>query len=157
MDLPSEINDANCSPGVTSGDCDAPALPQVRVAASVSRRLLTTKEAAEYCGFKTAGAIRKLLLEGRLKPVGKRGGRGTWMFDRADLDAFLGGAGSGSLAEDRQRAPQANEAPHDRHDTVQKNEVRKRVQYTNRRSLRTGAGHGPDHGQARADQEDPAD
>ena len=35
---------------------------------------MTTAEAARYCGFKTTAAIRKAHLEGRLVPLGRRGG-----------------------------------------------------------------------------------
>jgi hypothetical protein len=38
---------------------------------------LTTREAADYCGFKTSGALRKAKLEGHIMPHGRRGGRGT--------------------------------------------------------------------------------
>jgi hypothetical protein len=40
---------------------------------------MTTAEAAGYCGFKTTAAIRKALLDGRLVPLGRRGGTGTYM------------------------------------------------------------------------------
>jgi hypothetical protein len=50
--------------------------------------LLTTRAAA-YCGFKTTGAIRKARIEWRLTPVGKRGGRGTWMWSSEELDQFF--------------------------------------------------------------------
>jgi len=52
---------------------------------------VTTSEAAQLCGFKTPSAIRKAFLEGRIRPVGKRGGRGTWMWRVADLRRFLNG------------------------------------------------------------------
>jgi hypothetical protein len=53
---------------------------------------MTTAEAAGYCGFKTTAAIRKALLDGRLVPLGRRGGTGTYMWSRQALDAFLAGA-----------------------------------------------------------------
>src|SRR5690349_10216927 len=56
------------------------------------RMLLTTDEAAQYCGFRTTGAIRKAMMEGRLKPAGRRGGKGTWMWEIDELDRFLRGA-----------------------------------------------------------------
>jgi hypothetical protein len=37
---------------------------------------MTTAQAARYCGFKTTAAIRKALLDGRLMPLGRRGGTG---------------------------------------------------------------------------------
>jgi hypothetical protein len=56
---------------------------------SDAHTLLTTRQAAEFCAFKTAGAIRKAVMEGRLNPVGRRGGRGTMVFRREDLEAFM--------------------------------------------------------------------
>jgi hypothetical protein len=35
---------------------------------------MTTAEATRYCGFKTSAAIRKAMLDGRLIPIGRRGG-----------------------------------------------------------------------------------
>lgn len=52
---------------------------------------LTTAEAAACCGFKTASALRKLKLEGKLAPMGWRGGVGTRMWSRQALNAFLHG------------------------------------------------------------------
>jgi len=50
---------------------------------------LTTAAATAYCGFKTASALRKAHLEGKVHPAGKRGGTGTWMWSVEDLDRFL--------------------------------------------------------------------
>ena len=56
------------------------------------RRYLTTAEAAEYCGYKTPGALRKAKLEGRIKPAGRRGGgNGAMSWSVDDLDAFMRG------------------------------------------------------------------
>ncbi len=52
---------------------------------------MTTALATSYCGFKTTGALRKAHLEHRILPYGRRGGRGTWIWRRDDLDAFLRG------------------------------------------------------------------
>jgi hypothetical protein len=52
---------------------------------------MTTTAAARYCGFKTSAAIRKAMLDGRLIPIGRRGGTGTYMWSRLSLDAFLAG------------------------------------------------------------------
>jgi hypothetical protein len=60
-------------------------------ASPVQRRYLSTREASLYCGFKTTGALRKALLEGRVRAVGRRGGTGTLMWEREDLDRFLRG------------------------------------------------------------------
>ncbi len=54
-----------------------------------TRRLLSTTEAAAYCGLKTTGALRKARLEGRVVAAGRRGGAGTWMWDVADSRALL--------------------------------------------------------------------
>src|SRR5262249_22104861 len=67
--------------------------------------LLTTTHAAKYCGFKTTSALRKAHLEGKIFPAGRRGGRGTWMWRRVDLDAFLCGRRGGNLSDGRSSAP----------------------------------------------------
>lgn len=54
--------------------------------------LLTTRAAAAYCGYKTPSALRKAYFDGRVMPVGRRGGGGPLMWRRADLDTFLVGA-----------------------------------------------------------------
>lgn len=53
--------------------------------------LLTTRAAAQYCGYRTPSALRKAYFDGRLMPVGRRGGVGPLMWRRADLDSFLAG------------------------------------------------------------------
>jgi hypothetical protein len=63
---------------------------------------MTTAEAARYCGFKTTAAIRKALLDGRLVPLGRRGGKGTYMWSRQALDAFVAGARGGISRSDVQ-------------------------------------------------------
>lgn len=55
------------------------------------RPYLTCAEAATYCGFKTIGGIQQAVRRGKLKPAGRRGGTGTYVFAREDLDAFLTG------------------------------------------------------------------
>jgi hypothetical protein len=59
---------------------------------ATTKPLLTTREATAYCGFKTTAALRKARLEGRIAPAGRRGGSGTWVWAREDLDRFLRGA-----------------------------------------------------------------
>jgi hypothetical protein len=82
---------------------------RVRAAAALSSASapLTTAEAARYCGFKTTGAIRKAALEGRLRPFGRRGGTGTYMWSREALDAFLSGhlAAGAIIRSERPGAP----------------------------------------------------
>src|SRR5207244_2392476 len=52
---------------------------------------LTTALAAAYCGYRTTGAIRKLVKEGKLVPISRRNGNGTLIFLRTDLDDFMRG------------------------------------------------------------------
>src|SRR5262249_28548933 len=71
-----------------------------------TRSVLTTAEAAAYCGYKDASAIRKAHRQGRLQPVGRRGGTGTWTWAREDLDRYLRGEPlGGTMAPDRLSAP----------------------------------------------------
>lgn len=55
------------------------------------RPYLTSAEAATYCGFKTIGGIQQAVRRGKLKPAGRRGGTGTYVFAKEDLDVFLTG------------------------------------------------------------------
>jgi hypothetical protein len=50
-----------------------------------------TKLAATYCGYKTTSGLRKAHLDGKVFPVGRRGGVGSSTWARADLDRFLRG------------------------------------------------------------------
>ncbi len=56
-----------------------------------NRPYLTSAEAAIYCGFKTIGGIQQAVRRGKLKPAGRRGGTGTYVFATEDLDLFLTG------------------------------------------------------------------
>jgi hypothetical protein len=76
------------------GDADALELPY-----------LTTRAAAAYCGFKSTSALRKAKLEGRLAPVGRRGGRGTLMWSREALDRYLRGEPPATFGSGRARTP----------------------------------------------------
>jgi hypothetical protein len=74
---------------------------------------MTTAEAARYCGFRTTAAIRKAHLEGRLVPLGRRGGTGTYMWSRQALDAFVAGGRDGIVPPGRPGAlPLKNGAHH---------------------------------------------
>jgi hypothetical protein len=53
--------------------------------------LLPTPLAARYCGFKSGAALRKAAREGRVQPIGRRGGFGPLMWRTTDLDGFLAG------------------------------------------------------------------
>lgn len=52
----------------------------------------TTRQAAQYCGFETPSAIRAAVLRGKLRPTGRRGGRGPLTFEVAELDRFMRGS-----------------------------------------------------------------
>jgi hypothetical protein len=73
---------------------------------------MTTAEASRYCGFKSTAAIRKALLDGRLVPLGRRGGTGTYMWSRQALDAFLAGVRGGIVPPGRPGAPPTNSGGH---------------------------------------------
>src|SRR5579871_3495274 len=73
---------------------------------------MTTTQAARYCGFKTTAAIRKAYGEGRLVPLGKRGGKGTYVWSREALDAFLAGARGAIVPSGRPGAPPENTGGH---------------------------------------------
>ena len=66
---------------------------------------MTTAQAARYCGFKTTAAIRKAFGEGRLVPLGRAGRKGTYIWSRQALDAFLAGARGGIVRLGRPGAP----------------------------------------------------
>src|ERR1700733_14753513 len=68
---------------------------------------MTTAAAARYCGFKSTAAIRKAFRDGRLTPIGRRGGTGTYMWSRLALEAFLAGSRSDIVPAGR---PGANPA-----------------------------------------------
>lgn len=51
--------------------------------------LLTTREAALFCGFRSASALRKAKVEGRIRPAGRRGGRGTLVWEVGELRRFM--------------------------------------------------------------------
>lgn len=57
----------------------------------VAVTFLTTAEGAKNCRFETTGAIRKALMEKRLRSVCRRSGRGTHVFLQEDLDQFTCG------------------------------------------------------------------
>jgi hypothetical protein len=79
-----------------------------------AKPFLTTREATVYCGFKTAGALRKAKLEGRIVPAGRRGGRGTFMWSRETLDRYLHGEPSATVLAGRARTlPEANGGTHE--------------------------------------------
>ncbi|MBI5532157.1 MAG: helix-turn-helix domain-containing protein [Deltaproteobacteria bacterium] len=66
---------------------------------------MTTADAAAYCGFKTTGGIRKAKHDGKIKPIGRRGGSGPWMWSRDELDRFLRGEPPATINSDRPGAP----------------------------------------------------
>lgn len=60
-------------------------------------RLLITRDAAVYCGYKSPSGLRKAHFDGKIAPVGRRGGSGPLVWRVADLDKFLLGRGSASF------------------------------------------------------------
>lgn len=69
------------------------------------RPLLCTADAAVYCGFKTLSALRKAKMLGKITPAGRRGGTGTLMWDRRELDRFLRGDAPPTEPEPEPEAP----------------------------------------------------
>jgi hypothetical protein len=55
------------------------------------RTLLTTREAAAFCGYGNPSTIRKAQLAGKLRSRGRRGGTGPYVFHVDDLRAFMSG------------------------------------------------------------------
>ncbi len=79
-----------------------------------TKPFLTTREATAYCGFKTAGALRKAKLEGRIAPAGRRGGTGTLMWSREALDRYLQSNAPATVRAGRARTPpEATGGTHD--------------------------------------------
>lgn len=75
---------------------------------------LTTAEAAAYCRFKSVFGLHSAHRAGKVFPVGKRGGgRGTKMWRREDLDAFLRGGSDGVGDEVRVRGSEQVSPPGD--------------------------------------------
>src|SRR5450432_3694580 len=62
------------------------------VLVALPRGPLTTREAAAYCGYRTPGAIRKAVHQGKLRPAGRRGGTGPQTFEIEELHRFQIGA-----------------------------------------------------------------
>jgi hypothetical protein len=60
---------------------------------------MTTRQAAAYCGYSSPFGLLAAFRRGRVRPFGRRGGgRGTLTWDRAELDAFMRGAGDDAAA-----------------------------------------------------------
>ena len=60
-------------------------------ATELPRDVVTTTEAARYCGFRTPGGLRKAWYAMLVFPVGRRGGRRTLMWSKKELDRFIRG------------------------------------------------------------------
>jgi hypothetical protein len=69
----------------------APVPPPSPIPVPAPAPYLTTADPARSCGFKTPSAIRKAPIEGRIFPVSRRGGKGTWVYAVADLHRFTRG------------------------------------------------------------------
>src|SRR5579872_1777147 len=53
---------------------------------------MPTPLAALYCGFRTAKGLHAAFRKGKVHPYGRRGGSGTYVWKRDDLDEFLRGS-----------------------------------------------------------------
>ena len=100
---------------------------------------MTTAQAARYCGFKTTAAIRKAYGEGRLIPLGKRGGKGTYVWSREALDAFLAGGRAAIVPSGRPGAPPENAGGHHG-----RNEMGREVEVPDRAETLTTGGMAPE-------------
>src|SRR5262252_3973282 len=100
---------------------------------------IPTSAAARYCGFKTTGALREARLEGRVAPIGRRGGTGPWMWAIDDLNRFLRGEPPARLDAERSGAP-----PHGgTHETAEELEVGQgKLDLTRARAARNVAAEG---------------
>src|SRR5688572_9910271 len=71
------------------------------------REIYDARAASKYCGFKTPSGLRRARLRGQVTPCGRRG-RGTWLYERAELDRFLGRGDN--VAEERTGTPSRGSA-----------------------------------------------
>jgi hypothetical protein len=72
--------------------------------------LMLTPLAARYCGYTSSSGLRKAYLDRRVRPCGRRGGRGAWTWAKADLDMFMRGAGINKPREPSEVVPAQNDA-----------------------------------------------
>jgi hypothetical protein len=108
------VSAENRGPAANNSVADEGTSPCASVDLAVTKPFLTTREATAYCGFKTTGALRKAKLEGRLLPVGRRGGRGTLMWSREALDRYLHGKPPATVLGGRARTlPEATGGTHE--------------------------------------------
>ncbi|MBP9113512.1 MAG: helix-turn-helix domain-containing protein [Polyangiaceae bacterium] len=133
----------------------------MRHTADSQARYLTTAEAALYCRFKSTAAIRKARLEGRLHPVGRRGGTGTWMWSVDELDRFLQGQPTAMVEPDRSGAPPSHGDANERKEQQLDNEVEepreansasRGVSTEGRRNTDSSEDHRPNNGTTNRDQ-----
>ena len=117
-----------------------------------TRRYLTTAEAAEYCGYDSASALRQAKRRGLVRPVGRRGGVGPLMWSVDALDAFLRGEGLTTVLDASAAGHASEEVQNDNVDKQvelvgigQANRER-RVASTRRRVLREGFDDGSKNG-----------
>ena len=72
---------------------------QLLPAAASSRRegeatypsIMPTRLAYQYCGFESPSSLRKAKHDGKVVALGRRGGGGTLMWRKRDLDDFIAG------------------------------------------------------------------
>lgn len=82
------------------------------IPADTTEGYFTTAAAARYLAFRSTSAIRKAVMESRLRPVGRRGGVGPHLFTREELDRFARGDPPATLTADRPGAPPADGEAH---------------------------------------------
>jgi hypothetical protein len=60
---------------------------------SIDPAVLTTREAARYCGYSSPAGLLSARRRGMVEANGRRGGNGRLTWERAKLDEFLKGRG----------------------------------------------------------------
>ena len=116
----------------------------------MTRELLTNAQAADYCGYRSTSAIRRAVHDGRLVPVGRRGGSGTLMFRRSDLDGFSARGRRDSVSSGRPSTPPMedadgqNEVDETMEALGQANAPARSLEDEGRRLHRSRKGHRPD-------------
>ncbi len=128
-------------------------------------RYYTSREAAERLAYDTTGpdptgAIRRAVHDGRLRPVGRRGGTGPLLFTREELDRVARGDPPSTLVVDRPGAPPTTGEAHGQNEVDPKVEdlgspdaAAGDLQAKGRRSSRASPRSRSDDGQSARDQE----
>ena len=128
-------------------------VPRKSEGMDLNKPFLTTAEAARYCGFKTAGGLRKAKHDGHVHPAGRRFGTKTLIWRKDDLDRYLLGlppaAGDGveqviadAVKEGCDERSEVGEALEKLGGT---DRAARSVAEEGRRTSGSGQGHRPDH------------